>query len=347
MQFLIDSTQETPASLRFLARTLCELADTYGPSLEDFIDKTPPASINGPSSPIILHAHGPAAPIDRVPVDPATLDPAAVFGVPTGTNVTPLFPSAPAAPNATQHAPDTSFAAFAASVPQAPTMTQTSASGATTMTGTTAPLAPNPPLAAVAPSAAASDVGNATRTAQAPSTGSVTTAAVVSADRDSDGLPWDARVHSETHKKNADDTWRYRRNLDAAVKAAVVAELRAAFPKLVNTGQMSLAPPAPTAPPAPMAPPAPTAPVAPQPPVPVSNGLPLGLPNAPQPPAVLGFRDFMSAINKAVEAGRMTNDQLNLACKAVNVDGITALASEPGKIGLVHSQIAHLLGAAA
>jgi hypothetical protein len=55
----------------------------------------------------------------------------------------------------------------------------------------------------------------------------------------------------------------------------------------------------------------------------------------------------MSAVNKALAAGTLTQDQLTAACKAAQVDGITALASEPGKIAPVHSQIVHLLGATA
>lgn len=359
MQLLIDSTQETPASLRFIARTLCELADTYGPP----IDLMAP-SINGPSTPIVLHAHGPAAPIDPRPQAP--LDPAVVFGVPAGTiNPTPaaaatfvpgvstgvgvaipLAPPAPAAPNATQHAPVTSFVDFAASAPPAPTMTPTNALLATITTETIVPLAPSPPLAAVAPSAVASAVGNATQTVPTPSTGAAITAGA--AERDKDGLPWDARVHSETRKMNADGTWRNRRNLDANVKATVMAELRALFQNVPPASpQLPLAPPAPV----PQAPPAPTAPVAPQPPtapLSVPVGVPLGLPNTGQPAVLpaLGFRDFMSAVNKATAAGTLTTAQLDQACKAVNLDGISALASEPGKISLVHAQVAHLLGAA-
>lgn len=345
MQLLIDSTQETPASLRFAATVLAQLADLMVPL--ELITETP--SINGASVPIVLHTHGPAAPID-----PAPLDPAVVFGqpteffraneyagaihhniVPAGTTPDPTLPAssmvapvlaAPIAPNGTPPVHISASVASLASAPPAPTTSQTSVSDATTT--------------------------------------------VVSTDRDKDGVPWDARVHSETRKMNADGTWRYRRNLDPNVKASITAELRAlhykAFP---NTPQLPLAPPPPTFTPAGVTAPLPPGmapavpagpvdtqmtgvastnqPVAPPAPVPVSNGVPLGLPNAPLPPAVpaLGFRDFMSAVNKAMAAGRLSSDQVALACKAVNLDGITSLAGEPGKIGLVHSQIAHLLGA--
>lgn len=343
MQLLIDSTQETPASLRFIAATLCALADTYGPPIESLLTEAQQPSINGPQSPIVLHAHSPAAPIDPAPVattDVAQMDPAVVFGqfkpfdVPAGTlqphvsrefhdgQPIPLAPPAPTAPNTTNVVPLVASPAFVAPAPP----TVPAAVSAVTTTAADTP--------SVAPVAA---------NTQAPNTAAAGTAF------DSERMPWDARVHSETRKTNTDGTWRYRRNLDATVKAAVIAELRAAFPKLVNTGQMSLAPPPPGATgtthvPA-EAPPAPVAPQPPTAPVPVPDGVPMGLPVAPQPGVLpaLGFRDFMSAVNKALAANKLTQDQLTQACKAENLDGITALAGEPMKISLVHARIATLL----
>lgn len=325
MQLLIDSTQETPASLRFIAATLCALADTYGPPLE----LEPAPSINGPQTPVVLHAHAPAAPIDPEPhfldrlfTDPAQMDPAAVFGrsVPAGTTVDPTLP----------------------------------ASSAVAPVPAVVPTAPPAPLVTVATPASAADVAVIGTVPAAAATPGVNTV-------DSDGLPWDARVHSETRKTNADGTWRYRRNLDPQVKENVTALLKAQYgSQLPASPQLPLAPPPPGATgtqhvPA-EAPPAPSTVILqpgvglPQPSatVPLSPGIPVGMPNTPQSPVVpaLGFRDFMSAVNKSLAAGRLTQDQLTNACKAVNLDGISALASEPGKISLVHSQIAHLLGAA-
>lgn len=343
MQLLIDSTQETPASLRFIAATLCALADTYGPPL---VLEPEPASINGPSAPIVLHAHAPAAPIDPRPVetsDPAQMDPAAVFArkdvyagvihqniVPAGTSPDPTLPAVTSIPTAPmEYGINRGVPVF---VPPAPLMT---------------PATALPAIAALAAPSAGAPVA-----ANAPAQDTAA-AGTVSNDRDKDGLPWDVRIHSETRKTNADGTWRYRRNLDPTVKATVTAELKAQYggQLTIQTGMVSL-PTAPPPPPlVPQAPPAPTASVAPQPPaapLPVSDGVPLGVSNTQQPAVLpaLGFRDFMSAVNKALAAGRLTQDQLTNACKAVNLDGISALASEPGKISLVHSQIAHLLGAA-
>lgn len=358
MQLLIDVSQETPDSLLLAAEVLKMLSAAMVPvDLET--PKEKPASINGPSTPIILHAHGPAAPIDPrpqacsdsfAPADSARLDPSVVFGrVPAGTiNPTPaavatfvpgvstgvgvaapLAPPAPAAQSTMTVVPSAVLPGLLAPVPPVSLTIPPAVSDATTTAGTTAPAAP---VAANIPTT--------------PDTAAVATA---SNGRDKDGLPWDARVHSETRKMNADGTWRYRRNLDALVKAAVTAELKALYggQLTIQTGMVSLpaAPPAPQAPPAPTAPPAPVAPQPPAAPMPVSDGVPLGVPNPGQSAAVqaLGFRDFMSAVNKATQAGRLTAVQLNNACKAVNLDGVSALASDPGKISLVHNQIAHLL----
>ena len=46
---------------------------------------------------------------------------------------------------------------------------------------------------------------------------------------DTDGYPWDARIHSSNHEKVAGGTWRRKRNLDAAILTKVKAELRQAM----------------------------------------------------------------------------------------------------------------------
>lgn len=45
---------------------------------------------------------------------------------------------------------------------------------------------------------------------------------------DSDGLPWDRRIHSETRSQLKDGRWRQKRNTTPALRAAVEAELRRA-----------------------------------------------------------------------------------------------------------------------
>jgi hypothetical protein len=76
-------------------------------------------------------------------------------------------------------------------------------------------------------------------------------------DRDSNGLPWDERIHSAgKNRLNADGTWRKRRGVDDATVAAVEAELRAA--QSVPQQPIALPPTIPAVPqPAPVAAPMP------------------------------------------------------------------------------------------
>lgn len=50
--------------------------------------------------------------------------------------------------------------------------------------------------------------------------------AITITELDSAGLPWDQRIHSSSHKKKADGTWKRLRGVDDALVAAVEAELR-------------------------------------------------------------------------------------------------------------------------
>lgn len=59
-------------------------------------------------------------------------------------------------------------------------------------------------------------------------------AGAVSADVDSAGLPWDARIHSEKKTTKTDGTWRLRRNLDPAFVQQVVQELVAKKPGVLS-----------------------------------------------------------------------------------------------------------------
>lgn len=304
MQLLIDTTQESPASLRQLSSILLELAIHAAADARDTLPQLEEPSINGQGEPIILTRAIDAQPLAAPATDPAQLNPAEVFAqlsgraprVPAGTTLDPTLPAS----------------SPAAVVPPAPV------------------------LAAVVP------ITDGTPT-------TATGDAAVSADRDSENIPWDERVHSESRKKNADGSWRYRRNLDAAVKAAVYAELKAAHG--VQAPLVPTAPPAPPAPPA--APPAPSTvlpfPGAPQMPLPVSNGVHVGLPNAPQSGIVpaANFRELMQKINQALANGRMTQAQLALACTGAGVESITALAAQPALVPTVDAAISAILGAVA
>lgn len=103
--------------------------------------------------------------------------------------------------------------------------------------------------------------------AAAPATTAVAAAVAGNAELDKAGLPWDERIHAETKAKNKDGTWRARRNLDAAVKSKVEAELLGTVNSTPATGT---APPA--LPPAPArALPAAPGPTLPPPPAPSNS----------------------------------------------------------------------------
>ena len=60
---------------------------------------------------------------------------------------------------------------------------------------------------------------------------------------DSEGLPWDSRIHSSSKAKNADGTWRIKRNSDKEFVAGVVAELKKvmAIPAPAPSSDVSIA----------------------------------------------------------------------------------------------------------
>ena len=83
-----------------------------------------------------------------------------------------------------------------------------------------------------------------------------------SSNLDTEGLPWDSRIHSSSKAKNADGTWRIKRNSDKTFVAGVVAELKKVMaipkPEMAVTSPPAVEPP-PTAaavPPPPVAAPA-------------------------------------------------------------------------------------------
>lgn len=104
-----------------------------------------------------------------------------------------------------------------------------------------------------------------------PATASTAPAAATAGlDVDANGLPWDERIHSSNRQKNADGSWRSKRNVDAALKTKVEKELRATLSSTPSPAATTPpAPPAAAAAPTPPAPPAP--PVAAAPPAPPAN----------------------------------------------------------------------------
>ncbi len=148
---------------------------------------------------------------------------------------------------------------------------------------------------------------------------------------DKDGLPWDARIHSETKSMNKDGSWRQRRNMPEGYKETIEAELKAALaaaPAGVASSPAGTAAPvaAPIAPPAPPAPPvAPPAPIPPAPPV-----------APPQAPA--GGESFAEFVTRT--APLFTADPEGATAKmgqALNSAGLTALGQLAARPDLLPS----------
>lgn len=172
--------------------------------------------------------------------------------------------------------------------------------------------------------------------APAPAIAGDTPAAVVTAtaspsDLDSTGMPWDARLHSETKKKNADGSWRVRRGLDKNVRVAVEAELRAIYPD--TSVNLHAVPPVAAVPaasvPAPPPPP-PAAAVVPAPPAPNAGAVPPPPPPAGVAAAVLPgaitFHTLMAKLTNAANEKKISMAQITEAITANGVAGFGHLS---------------------
>lgn len=117
-----------------------------------------------------------------------------------------------------------------------------------------------------------------------------TTGNAGSVDVDSEGLPWDGRIHSSNKKKiTKDDTWQLRRGIDSAVVEQVKAELRQVMAIPKHDASSVTAPAEASSP--------------------VSSGSPVPPATVPAPPAeTQGLHPETNAfstatVNKLVEAG--------------------------------------------
>lgn len=323
MQLMIDTDTEQPANLLYLIRLFASVAEVdVNITLRDNTEAARPAQ--KPAAPPI--GKPVVVPAPTIPLPPGNIPPPPVShpeihpdaipkDVPAGTDLDPAAVFGRAAP----------LVLAAATVPAVP--------------------------GAIAAAAAVAEAGTATPAASA----TASPPANVAVERDALGMPWDARVHSETKKTNADGSWRFRRNLDATVKNSVMAELKAqVMPQQPLTGVASAVPMPPAPPAVPQLPAAtvvvppppsvdagavPAAPVIPPPPstvvpfpgqtVPVQPAPVVGVSTPVVLPPATNFRELMQKVNKALSDGKITQSQLAEACKAAGADGVTALASQP------------------
>ena len=122
-------------------------------------------------------------------------------------------------------------------------------------------------------------------------------------DRDTDGLPWDERIHSSGRVKSGDGRWRQRRGVDKAVLATVTAELSGA-------------------------------PAVPAPP-PVQATVPVPPPPAP-PPVTMALAQAMPRITAGLAAGKFTQAHLREVIAEYGIEnGLLGLHERPDLIPAV------------
>ena len=191
-------------------------------------------------------------------------------------------------------------------------------------------VAPVPTPAAVVPSVPAAPFPPARPAALPPETAT---------GRDSEGLPWDARIHASNKPTNQDGTWRQKRGLnDPSLKGRVEAELRAGMNAPVLTPETALAAALSSTPPGtPSAPTPPTAATVAPTVAPVASLPPPPAPPAPAPvptdaPTVASF---LAGISPLLTADKTATVKLNQALTAAGLAGIGALLANPAHLGTV------------
>lgn len=188
----------------------------------------------------------------------------------------------------------------------------------------TFPLPPAAPTAATAPVIVSTAVPAAAGVPLPPSIPPEASAADGVPPLDKNGFPWDARIHAEGRKRNKDDTWRYRRNLNDAAKQNIETELRTIFPAPVAAAPPSTAPsaavrvPVPPPPAAIPLPPSVTLPSVPSPPaIPAPPGLAGTLP-AGAGQTAMTYEHFVTRIvSPGIQGNKFTQDELLTAIAKV------------------------------
>lgn len=173
------------------------------------------------------------------------------------------------------------------------------------------PPVPTPEVAESVPSAPAAPLGY-----------------VPAVELDADGLPWDARIHSEARSKVVAGTWKYKRGVDPQLVETVEAELRA----VMGT-------PAPKPPVPPVTETAPSA----------GDGATAHTMTAPAPtaPDPTLFPRLIQKISAAVSAGQVTQAAVIEVVKECGGVSLPALLSRPDLIPTVSAKLDELIAGGA
>lgn len=172
---------------------------------------------------------------------------------------------------------------------------------------------------------------------------------VPSAETDTDGLPWDARIHASTRGKNADGRWKARRNTPADTVASVTAELRQVMG--APAAPQAVAPPPPPPPAPPVTPPAglsASIPIAGEVqtdgagPTATTVASPSSAPPPPPPAPTVGAQTFtttMTKVTAAQAAGTLTTADVSNILADFQLANLRDLITNPDKIGPFNDQV--------
>lgn len=164
-----------------------------------------------------------------------------------------------------------------------------------------------------------------------------------SGDLDTNGLPWDKRIHSRTMSKNPDGTWKLQRGIEMGIVHKVEAELRKAKPRPVSAPVVALVP-ASLAASVVEAPPAPVAVAIPDiamPPAPVAVPSP---PNDepdqnPEFSAAPGYEEFMTLLTKAIGSCILNHKDILDIVRPYGIPDIPSVARFPDMIPAIYNDV--------
>lgn len=152
-------------------------------------------------------------------------------------------------------------------------------------------------------------------------------AAATGAEYDGAGVPWDARIHTETKSKNQDNTWRKKRGVDQAVYDSILASL----PRQAGA---AVAQPAATAP----------APVPPTPQAPAD-----AVASAPvAPPTATAGVTAIQVIQRAAQlqaAQKVSPDQVQAIAAKLGLGAFVDLPTRPDLAAQFNAELDQLVGA--
>jgi hypothetical protein len=153
----------------------------------------------------------------------------------------------------------------------------------------------------------------------------------VAKEADSAGFPWDQRIHSSSHAKNANGTWRSLRGVSPSVVAEVEAELRQQY-GIVSKADKQAPPPPPPEPP--------TAASA------VPNALPTGpIASAAVPASDISFPAFVAKLSAAIQNNKLTEAEFMQTAAFAGVGNLSLLGQRPDLLPSVNAQIDLLIKA--